>query len=329
MKKTITLILAVSALTLALGATACNTGCVSLGGNTEHPAEGESVYGVSAATAGMLIQSMDAAVTPELPTAPETPTTPETPAVPETPTTPEIPTTPETPATPEADDFSELDRYMGLVDGFLNGSGYSFRVEASDRAEYEEKMTVSYSGLQGKSQYEMHYNKTLIPDDDWDDDDDRWDDDWDETEEEYAIGGILIVDGTEYPMRGVRSIEEERDEYESETQFVVTLAEGMTMWVEQSESSEGREYELEYSYSIRENGRIVERSSFSFEEEGNETELEMIRVSGSEREVFRFEEESCRGKDYILVRVGSGREGQSYRVVRESDGSYTYEPFTR
>ena len=62
MKKTITLILAASALTLALGATACNTGGISLGGTGDTPASSESVYGVSAATAGMLIQSMKAEV---------------------------------------------------------------------------------------------------------------------------------------------------------------------------------------------------------------------------------------------------------------------------
>ena len=317
MKKTITLILAASALTLALGATACNTGETSFGGNTEHPAQTESVYGVSAATAGMLIRSMEATVTPELPQTSET--QPDTPTLPET--TPEVPAAPET-----GSELNELDRYMGLVDSFLNGNGYNVRVENSDRAEYEERMTVSYSGLTGNTEYVMYYNKTLIPDDDRDDD--RWDD-WDEQEEEYAIGGILVIDGIEYPVQGKRSIESERNEYESETEFRVTLEGGRTVWVEQSESSEGREYELEYSYTIRENGRVVERSSFSFEEEGNESELEMVRVSGSERDVFVFEEGSYRGKDYIFLRVGSGREGQSYRVIREADGSYTYEPFAR
>lgn len=323
MKKTITLILAASALTLALGATACNTGGISLGGTGDTPASSESVYGVSAATAGMLIQSMKAEA-PDPSQAPEsTPQTPET-TLPETPReTPEQ--QPTEPAAPETtvSAFPELDGYMGLVDSFLNGSGYSVEVTNSDRAEYDEMMKISYSGLNGSTKYEMHYNKMLIPDFD---DDDRWED---EEEEEYAIEGVLVIDGMEYPVQGVREIERERNEYESETQFRVTLENGRSVWVEQSESSEKDEHELEYSYLIRENGRVVERSSFSFEEEKGETELEMIAERNGKRESFSFEKETYRGKEYIFLRVGSGRETKSYLVVSDGNGGYSYEEVRR
>lgn len=330
MKKTITLILAASALTLALGATACNTGGISLGGTSDTPASSESVYGVSAATAGMLIQSMETTGQPAQPgsgqdqatdPATEPGTTPET--------APEQSAQPETTPDVTVSAFPELDDYMGLVDSFLNGSGYSILVERSNRTDYEEMMKVSYRGLNGSTEYEMHYNKVLIPDfdDDWDDDrDDRWDD---EEEEEYAIEGVLIIEGIEYPVSGIREIERERNEYESETQFRVTLENGKTVWVEQSESSEKDEHELEYSYLIRENGRVVERSSFSFEEEKGETELEMITEKNGKRESFSFEKESYRGREYIFLRVGSGRETKRYLVVSDGNGGYTYEPLRR
>lgn len=316
MKKTITLILAASALTLALGATACNTGGISLGGTGDTPASSESVYGVSAATAGMLIQSMKA----EVPSSSQTPETtlPETSQ--ETPEPqPAEPTEPETTVSA----FPELDGYMGLVDSFLNGSGYSVEVKNSDRAEYDEMMKISYSGLNGSTKYEMHYNKMLIPDFD---DDDRWED---EEEEEYALEGVLVIDGMEYPVQGVREIERERGEYESETEFRVTLENGRSVWVEQSESYEKDEHELEYSYLIRENSRVVERSSFSFEEERGETELEMITEKNGKRESFSFEKESYRGREYIFLRVGSGRETKSYLVVSDGNGGYTYEEIRR
>ena len=317
MKKTITLILAASALTLALGATACNTGGISLGGTNDTPASSESVYGVSAATAGMLIRSMKA----EAPSSSQTPdsTLPETPQE-----TPEPqPTEPAAPDT-TGSAFPELDGYMGLVDSFLNGNGYSVEVTDSGRAEYEEMMKISYSGLNGSTKYEMHYNKMLIPD--FDDDDDRWEE---EEEEEYALKGVLVIDGMEYPVQGVREIERERGEYESETEFRVTLEDGRSVWVEQSESSEKDEHELEYSYLIRENGRVVERSSFSFEEEKGETELEMITEKNGKRESFSFEKETYRGREYIFLRVGSGRETKSYLVVSDGNGGYTYEEVRR
>ncbi len=316
MKKTITLILAASALTLALGATACNTGGISLGGTNDTPASSESVYGVSAATAGMLIRSMEA----EVPNSSQTPdsTLQETPQE-----TPEP--QPAEPAAPETtvSVFPELDGYMGLVDSFLNGSGYSVEVTDSDRAEYDEMMKISYSGLNGSTKYEMHYNKMLIPDFD---DDDRWEE---EEEEEYAIEGILVVDGLEYPVQGVREIERERGEYESETEFRVMLEDGRSVWVEQSESSEKDEHELEYSYLIRENGRVVERSSFSFEEEKGETELEMITEKNGSREMFSFEKETYRGREYIFLRVGGGRETKRYLVISDGNGGYTYEEVRR
>lgn len=323
MKKTITLILAASALTLALGATACNTGGISLGGTGDTPASSESVYGVSAATAGMLIQSMEAGSpasrTPETtePSGSDSDTH-ETPQ--ETPE--QQPTEPAAPET-TVSAFPELDGYMGLVDSFLNGSGYSVEVRDSDRAEYDEMMKISYSGLNGSTKYEMHYNKMLIPDFD---DDDRWEE---EEEEEYAIEGVLVVDGMEYLVQGVREIERERNEYESETQFRVTLEDGRSVWVEQSESSEKDEHEFEYSYLIRENGRVVERSSFSFEEEKGETELEMIAERNGKRESFSFEKESYRGREYIFLRVGSGRETKRYLVVSDGNGGYTYEEVRR
>ena len=316
MKKTITLILAASALTLALGATACNTGGISLGGTSDTPASSESVYGVSAATAGMLIRSMKAE-------APDSSQTPET-TLPEAPQEPseQQPTEPAAPDT-TGSAFPELDGYMGLVDSFLNGSGYSVEVTDSSRAEYDEMMKISYSGLNGSTKYEMHYNKMLIPDFD---DDDRWEE---EEEEEYALKGVLVIDGIEYPVQGVREIERERGEYESETQFRVTLEDGRSVWVEQSESSEKDEHELEYSYLIRENGCVVERSSFSFEEEKGETELEMITEKNGKRESFSFEKETYRGREYIFLRVGSGRETKSYLVVSDGNGGYTYEPLRR
>ena len=323
MKKTITLILAASALTLALGATACNTGGISLGGTGDTPASSESVYGVSAATAGMLIQSMKAEVPSSSQTPESTPQTPETTLPEPSQETPE--TQPTEPAAPETtvSAFPELDGYMGLVDSFLNGSGYSVEVTDSDRAEYDEMMKISYSGLNGSTKYEMHYNKMLIPDFD---DDDWWED---EEEEEYALEGVLVIDGMEYPVRGVREIERERNEYESETEFRVTLENGRSVWVEQSESSEKDEHELEYSYLIRENGRVVERSSFSFEEERGETELEMITEKNGKRESFSFEKETYRGREYIFLRVGSGRETKSYLVVPDGNGGYTYEQVRR
>ena len=311
MKKTITLILAASALTLALGATACNTGGISLGGTDRlqygrhlarrhgrHPRfkrirlrrerrDGGDAHPVDESRSTRPLSDARKYASDARNDAPRS-------------ASGTLRTTAHGARCARHNWFCIPDGYMGLVDSFLNGSGYSVEVTDSSRAEYDEMMKISYSGLNGSTKYEMHYNKMLIPDFD---DDDRWEE---EEEEEYALKGVLVIDGIEYPVQGVREIERERGEYESETQFRVTLEDGRSVWVEQSESSEKDEHELEYSYLIRENGRVVERSSFSFEEEKGETELEMITERDGKREVFCFEEETYRGKEYITLRIGSG-----------------------
>lgn len=299
----------------------------------------ESVYGFSAASAGILISAMNDNADDLIPggditgdgTTSETPPADET--VPETPpageTTPETPpageTTPETP--PANDGLSELDGYMSLIDSLLADGGFSTSVTASDRAEYAEKMTVTYTDIGGNANsYVMYYNELLIPDDD----DDDWDD-WDEIEEEYVIYGVMVIDGADYEIRGERSYEEDGGETESETEFRVTLGENKYMYVEQGYESEfehgDNSVEQEYSYIIRERGRVVESSTFSYETERGETELKMSAYRDGKTTMFTFDRETVRGREVIRLRIGSGRDVRSYlvNVVTSPDGTVHYE----
>ena len=81
-------------------------------------------------------------------------------------------------ADPAADPvLSEIDGYMALVDGLLSDGGFKTTVSESDREGYTEKTTVTYTDISGNSlQYVMYYNEILLPGDD--------DNDPGETEEE-------------------------------------------------------------------------------------------------------------------------------------------------
>ena len=228
-------------------------------------------------------------------------------------------------ADPAADPvLSEIDGYMALVDGLLSDGGFKTTVSESDREGYTEKTTVTYTDISGNSlQYVMYYNEILLPGDD--------DNDPGETEEEYAIEGVMVVDGTDYAIRGERSIENEADESESETEFRVTLGENKYLYVEQGYETETEhgvsEYEQEYSYSLVENDRTTERSTFSYEVENDETELKMVTTAGGVTNTFYFEREHRKDGEYISLRVGSGKEVKNYliRVVENADGSVDYE----
>lgn len=343
MKKIITiLIIAALAAALAISLVACNTGddggytrpdgSFNPGGNggfgeLDTP---EEIYGFSAASAGMLISAMngDAAATAaaESTDIPADPGTGETPADPGTGT--------EIPSEPVVDNVTaELDGYMALVESLLSDGGFNVTTEASDREGYQVKSVVTYRDMHGNTiGYTMYYNEVLIPD--YDDDDDDDDDDRDEIEEEYYIEGIMIVDGAEYPVRGERSSESEPGESEDETEFIVTLSSTRRMVVEQSVETEGGEHEREYNYVIYEGRKVIERSTFEYEVEYGETEIEMTHYKDGVNTVFFFDKEMRHGKEVIRIRVGStASPTASYIVnlVENADGttSYTYERIGR
>lgn len=329
MKKLLTATILASALALTLGISACSAGeKAPSGGKFDDLTTAESVYGFSAASAGMLISAMDggkasASVKSFASSAAESTPAEEMPAE-ETPAG-------ETPAGTAGDDLSRLDGYMALVESIVSGGGFGVDVAPSDREGYTEKMTVSYRDMDGAShQYTMYYNRIAIPDDDDDDDwDDRFDD---EQEENYALEGVLSVEGTDYAVYGIQSSESEGGESESETEFRVTLGENRYMYVEQSSEREDGENEQEYEYTVRENGQVVERSTFSYETERGETELKMTSYKDGASETFYFERETYRGQEVVFVRIGNGQSSQGYIVdtVTDENGTrYEYTPVSR
>lgn len=334
MKKALTVLGLAGALALSLGLAACGNN--GTGDKFEDLTTAESVYGFSAASAGMLISAMEGGEAQSFAAAyrggyeggfgegnfgsDES-----------------------AGGTQQGDmqqgagqaDFSELDGYMALIESLLSDGGFGVREGASEREGYEYTMVVTWRDLAGeKLEYTMHYNR-LFTKTDRDDRDDRddWDEIWeDEYEEEYALEGVLVVDGQDYPVRGTRSVEEEGNESESETELRVDLG-GRTMLVEQESESEGREQEQEYVYSVYEGRRLVERSAFSYEQEEGETEIKMLTVKDGVTQAFYFERERVRGQERVLLRVGSGRDAKTYIVQAHmgADGqtSYTYESLER
>ena len=332
MKKIVMILLAIAmTLGLSVGLIACNTGSTEKGQGAVSGAEDatQSSYGFSAATAGSILSAMQGGSAQQ-------------PAVAKGYSFARSEVTDE--ATIES-----LNDYMFLVEGLLGDGAFGMTTEASDRAEYAVKATVSYRDIEGNTlSYILYYNETerggyygdarsvLNTSADWDDrydddryDDDRYDDDWDDRYEEervYDIDGVMLVDGAEYPIYGRTEAETEWDESESETQFVVQMSDTRTMVVTQEQESEWDEREEEYAYTIRENGRIVERCSFSFEQEEGETEIELLLTKDGQTQTFYFEQEGRRG---IRIYVGSRQGGTAYTVRVETDEAgnsyYVYE----
>lgn len=302
MKKLLLTLTIVAALALGIfGLTACGKdGGLNGTGNSAAAEAAEAAYGFSAASAGALLTSMNG---PASPAARSLAT--------------------QTDGTQDGvqdgaqAEIDELNGYMLLVEGILDGSGVSAAAEKSDREGYAVKMTVAYKDLEGDSiEYTVYYNETLVHEEyDHDDDDD-------EREQVYRLDGVMrLNDGSEYAVEGRRSVESERGESESEEQFRVRIDEARTLLVEHEAEQERGESETEYEYTLYENGRMVRRSTFSCERERGETEIELKLFNGGEGKAFYFEEEKGR----ISVKVGDRNGTARYFVTVDEDGNYLYE----
>ena len=97
------------------------------------------------------------------------------------------------------------------------------------------------------------------------------------------------------------------------------LGENRYIRVEQSVEIEEGESEQEYCYSVYENGKLVERSAFSYETEENETELKMTSFKDGKTQVLYFEREIEKGEEVIEIHVGDGKHGKGYVVRIEKD----------
>ena len=330
MKKFATALVLASAMTLSVGLVAC-TGANEPGKNAgtkfDQLTTTESVYGYSAASAGMLISAMDKGsaakiamakgITLEVSDPADVPT--EIPADP----------APETSADPAPIDpqIAELDRYMGLVESLLSDGGFQVVDQTSDRAdEYTEKNVVSYRDMQGNQlQYVMYYN---IEKQAAESEESAAQAESAETEENYAITGVMLIDDAEYPIHGERTIETEEGETENETEFTVTLPDGGKMLVKQEIEQEGNEVEQEYSYSLFDaENKLIERNTFEYEVEEDETEIKMTSFKDGKTQVFFFEKETENGKEEIKLRVGTDQNADTYKVhiLTDENGNAHYE----
>ena len=318
MKKLFIALASAIALTGTISLTACAKNSSIGTDKFENLKTAQSVYGFSAASAGMIISDMNES-TPQVIPEQGNQTTPEQGTTGGQTTTDQGNQT--APDQGAATTSTELDGYMTLVDSLLSDGGFNTSSEQSDRAEYSEKLVVTYRNMQNEQNYyTLYYNQVLS----------HSEQERDEIEETFNITGIMLVDGKEYPIRGEREVSSERRESEVETEFRVTLNDTSYMLVEQSQEDDDGESSQEFSYSIYENGRLKERSSFEYEEERGETELKMTCLRDGQSDVICFERETVRGREVIRLRTGSGRQQRSYIVEKKTDANgnsyYEYTP---
>ncbi len=218
-----------------------------------------------------------------------------------------------------------LNEYMMLVESMLSDGGFGITSgdnDSADYAQYQSKMSISYRGLDGeRAEYTTYYNQTFLGSH-TDDDDEPWET---EVTEYYAIEGVMIIDGAEYPLEGRFVNETEGRESESEQMLKVTVdrAAGDYITVVQENENEDDESETEFTYSLYRGGRLYEETTMEYESERGETEIKLTvenRETGK-REMFEFEKEREHGRDIIKIKTEQNGREREYIVRIESDGA--------
>ena len=222
--------------------------------------------------------------------------------------------------------IEDVNKYLALVESLLS-DGNITETPISPVSGYEYGMKVSYSDLLGDSiSYELYYDKEFL----------HGETEGDETEENYAISGILVIEGEQYPVEGKYETESESDGSESELFFTAYTSNDKRSYIkveqeyETENESDENEVSVEYVYSTYESGGLVERTSVSYESEnesdGSELEL-YVRVdnrrTGSVDELY-FTDETQNSRRYIRVRGTLDGENVRFSVYIEN-GAYRYQ----
>ena len=96
----------------------------------------------------------------------------------------------EKPAITENPDVAELDGYMTLIESLLSDGAFNIDSQKSDREDFAQKTVISYTDMKGVEQlYVMYYNQILTST--------ETDDEDGETKENYSIEGVIVIDGAD------------------------------------------------------------------------------------------------------------------------------------
>ena len=221
--------------------------------------------------------------------------------------------------------ITTLNEYMALVEGLISEGNFEIASGANDNQAYpmyELKMTVTYYGLDGeKLEYQTYYNQNHLGTH-TEKDDDFFDRD-EEVTDYYEIEGVMIIDGAEYTAEGMFMSETEGRDTENTHRLKVTIDEaaGNYLVVEQESEAEHDGNGIEYTYTLYNGGKRAESTSFEYESERDETEIELTVKNYADRteKTFEFEREQERGQEVIKITTEENGREREYIVRVETD----------
>ena len=221
----------------------------------------------------------------------------------------------------QLDKFNE---YFLALDSFLGKDVVTTTSEENPDTEfdYETKLTIRGKDFDGNdTQYVMYYTETQR--------NQAFDED--EVETLYSLTGVMVIDDVQYTLEGQRTMEQERDENESEIKIVAYQNDRANrIEMLQEHSTETGEVETEYVYSVFINNQLKESTSVEFEVENKrnkqETGYEIEFISGTKRGKYSIERETKNQVTEIEVEYNvDGQRGKFVIREIENQGQKYYE----
>lgn len=208
---------------------------------------------------------------------------------------------------------------LKMVEEMLGSGIVKSEVTPSDREGYTSRYTLTTTALDGTQKvYEFHYVENQETPEDTDDDDNDEKDDKTVT----TLSGIVILDGSEYEMRGEREQKNNKEEYS----FLIRIDEETYVKIEQETKESAAKYE--FSYALYQGGEQVYETEVEFKlnENGNISLEFSTEANGQELEYeFKFTERD--GERLVSVEIENNDTEAEYliRIMTDDAGETHYE----
>lgn len=242
------------------------------------------------------------------------------------------------------EDTVRIKQYLGMFEGYLLNNGISPDATKPSEADgdyssYQIKLTINLPNASGTTdEFVMYYNEidnsakdnkvnvSEIDDRDRDNDDD---DDKDETEIKSGIEGVMLYMDNAYLLIGKKEVEIEDGESESELSLRVYMSETVRdtyINIEQEIEND----EMEYVYSVYENGKLISKTSVEFENdiEDNEQEIKLAFYDNNSGQISKtwYKIEKSETNSALFNIKYNANDGTVYKFkVSVNEGNYTFE----
>lgn len=198
------------------------------------------------------------------------------------------------------ENIAEIKNSLTMFEAVVGG-GVSSTVEScgetdGEYAAYAYKMIISFDGETAI----MYYNELNT----------KTDADDDETETETTLSGKLVSGANVYETTGARKEEISDDEMEFELELVIKKSENTFVKFTYGTETEADENETEYECEIYENGKKIQETEISIEEENGETEIKFELKNGGKKD----------GVEYKIVKRGATK----FDIRREQNKKKSY-----